>query len=185
MTVNSFVHYVHLNAQAQADVTWWYNFAQSWNGSSLLPASEPSQFVYSDTCGSWGCGATCNNQWFQVPWPAPLVSHTYRSQRAPPLFSQQPCGGLAGPVRGFAATRITPQSCTQLTRARQGTQSSYSHYASSPFSAFPSISQFQCTISKAFAIRQRRLVPQSPTTVLLSQPSGIPRSNSFQSHYWN
>ncbi len=85
MTVDSLDHYVHLNARARADVTWWYTFAQSWNGSSLLPAS---QFVYSDASGSWGCGATWNNQWFRVPWSAPWSAvHIAPKELAPIIIA--------------------------------------------------------------------------------------------------
>ena len=66
-TVKCLEHHVHLSARARADLAWWYTFLQIRNGISLLPAAEPSQSIYSDASGSWGCGATWGNQWFQIP----------------------------------------------------------------------------------------------------------------------
>ena len=61
-------HYVHLSAQARADLTWWHTFVQSWNGKSLLPEPEPAQSLYSDASGSWGFGALSEHDWFSAPW---------------------------------------------------------------------------------------------------------------------
>ena len=73
-TVKSLEHYIQLNAQACADITWWHLFAQSWNGTSLLPSAEPTQVTYSDASGSRGCGALCKTQWFYLQWPASWAS---------------------------------------------------------------------------------------------------------------
>ena len=62
-------HHVHLTAKVRADIAWWHAFSGPWNGVSLLPPAEPSQIVYSDVAGTWGCGASWSYQWFQVPWP--------------------------------------------------------------------------------------------------------------------
>ena len=68
-TVKVLDHHVHLTAKAQADIAWWHAFSRPWNGVSLLPPVEPSQIIYSDAAGTWGCGASWSYQWFQVPWP--------------------------------------------------------------------------------------------------------------------
>ena len=67
-TVVHLDHYVTLHAQARADIAWWHTFVQAWNGTSMIPAAEPSQFVYSDASGTCGCGARWGDAWFQIPW---------------------------------------------------------------------------------------------------------------------
>ena len=42
---------------ARADYAFWKCFLQSWSGSSFLPLPNPSHNVYSDTSGTYGCGA--------------------------------------------------------------------------------------------------------------------------------
>ena len=46
-------------------------FFGPWNGVSLLSllsAQTPAATIYSDTSGSWGCGAICQGHWFQLQW---------------------------------------------------------------------------------------------------------------------
>ena len=62
-------HWVHLNQAARAYIAWWHAFIQIWNGVSLLPCSCPPKIIISDASGSWGCGATYLNLWFQLQWP--------------------------------------------------------------------------------------------------------------------
>ena len=50
-------HWVHLNAPARADISWWHTFMDHWNGISLVPPAAPAYFIISDASGSWGCGA--------------------------------------------------------------------------------------------------------------------------------
>ena len=40
----------------------------SWNGISILPEVEPSDAVYLDASGRWGCGAFWGSSWFQIQW---------------------------------------------------------------------------------------------------------------------
>ena len=54
--------HVHLTAKVRAGIAWWHAFSGPWNGISLLPPAEPSQVIYSDAAGSWGCGASLNYQ---------------------------------------------------------------------------------------------------------------------------
>ena len=51
-TVAHLDHYVTLHAQARADIVWWHTFVHAWNGTSMIPAAKPSQFIYSDASGS-------------------------------------------------------------------------------------------------------------------------------------
>ena len=63
-------HYVRLNRQFQADLHWWKVFAEGWNGVALFPPTvEPSIEFASDASGHWGCGAWCQDRWWQLQWP--------------------------------------------------------------------------------------------------------------------
>ena len=42
---------------------------ETWNGVSVLPSPYSFTHIASDASGSWGCGALCNNQCFQLQWP--------------------------------------------------------------------------------------------------------------------
>ena len=39
------------------------------NGSALIPGSLDKEIILtSDASGSWGCGAWCGLEWFQLQW---------------------------------------------------------------------------------------------------------------------
>jgi len=63
---------LRLNLEARADIEWWCQFGLNWNGTSLLKAlaveGVPREELVSDASGSWGCGASWNNNWFQIRW---------------------------------------------------------------------------------------------------------------------
>jgi len=61
---------IRLNKACQADIAWWAEFLDSWNGVSFLhpPESLPMVEVTSDASGSWGCASWHGTGWFQVPW---------------------------------------------------------------------------------------------------------------------
>ena len=62
-------HWVRLNAGFRSDLLWWHLFLDTWNGVSILwdiHSSAPSVEVVSDASGTWGCGALCGSDWFQV-----------------------------------------------------------------------------------------------------------------------
>ena len=63
-------HHIRLNKEFQADLLWWKTFATHWNGTALiLDPNQPHPIVItSDASGSWGCGAWCDQQWFQLQW---------------------------------------------------------------------------------------------------------------------
>ena len=64
-------HHVRLSREARSDIEWWYRFAEEWNGVSLLRAQNrehPEVIITSDASGTWGCGAFCGHQWFQLQW---------------------------------------------------------------------------------------------------------------------
>ena len=65
--------FVRLNAAAQSDIEWWYQFGADWNGVAMMTAvnrvrPEHEVAMVSDASGSWGYGAVCNRQWFQLKW---------------------------------------------------------------------------------------------------------------------
>lgn len=70
-------YYTRLNREFRSDLYWWHTFLQKWNGVSLLRSTGsqlPDIVIQTDASGSWGCGALCQTQWFQWPWPAALAA---------------------------------------------------------------------------------------------------------------
>ena len=64
-------HFVRLNKEARADISWWAAFASRWNGIGLLSALgkvRPTVCLESDASGSWGCGAVWQHRWLQLEW---------------------------------------------------------------------------------------------------------------------
>ncbi len=63
---------VRLNLEARTDLEWWFQFGLNWNGTSLMRSLATSEnlqeSLLSDASGSWGCGATWNEKWFQLNW---------------------------------------------------------------------------------------------------------------------
>ena len=63
-------HHVRLNAEFQSDIQWWACFLPQWNGRAMFPQAQAAHSCWSDSSGSWGCGAVCTaGHWFQVEWP--------------------------------------------------------------------------------------------------------------------
>ena len=50
-------HFVRLGSGARADLAWWKCFLQSWSESLFSPLPNPAHHVYSNTSGTYGCGA--------------------------------------------------------------------------------------------------------------------------------
>ena len=70
-------HYVCLSLSSRADLEWWYQFASSWNGVAMMTMvrrENPDVILVSDASGSWGCGAYCDQNWFQLKWVEPMAS---------------------------------------------------------------------------------------------------------------
>ncbi len=61
---------LRLNTGFRADLAWWREFTQEWNGTSFIstPAHYPAAEITSDASGSWGCGAWYGESWFQIQW---------------------------------------------------------------------------------------------------------------------
>ena len=70
-------HFIRLNQAARSDIRWWYEFAESWNGTSMIIQAKkdnPDLVMTSDASGSWGCGAFFGKQWFMLQWPTGMES---------------------------------------------------------------------------------------------------------------
>ena len=81
-------HFIHLNADARADIEWWYHFLGLWNGVSLLSAlskEPPATTIYSDVSGHWGCGAICGHNWFQQKWDERSEPHHISIKELTPI----------------------------------------------------------------------------------------------------
>ena len=68
---SSLDHWVRLDTSFRSDLIWWHLFISDWNGTSLLLSHvlrPPEVTITSDASGSWGCGAFCEDQWFQRKW---------------------------------------------------------------------------------------------------------------------
>ena len=73
--VSDLDHFVRLNRDARSDIEWWFRFAGSWNGVSMLYQTghlRCSTSISTDASGSWGCGAFCGGKWFHLRWPPSL-----------------------------------------------------------------------------------------------------------------
>lgn len=64
-------HYVHLDGEARADLSWWHCLLSHWNGFMFFRhTTAPAAHVYSDASGSFGCGGVIlPSHWFQLQWP--------------------------------------------------------------------------------------------------------------------
>jgi hypothetical protein len=57
----------HLCTEFCSGLFWWHMFVDWWNGVSLLAAhiskQPPSTTLFTDTSGTWSCGATDGKHW--------------------------------------------------------------------------------------------------------------------------
>ena len=103
--VKSLDNHTHLSPAAHADISWWSTFIHSQNRISLLLQPSPSQHIYADAFGSWGCGALCGQEWFQVPWPSEWSEVNIAHKEMIPILLAIPAGA---PARGASAFSATP-----------------------------------------------------------------------------
>lgn len=72
--------FVRLSREARADIEWWYQFGQEWNGTAMMwhvSRASPQVILTSDASGGWGCGAWWETKWFQLQWQGLGESATY------------------------------------------------------------------------------------------------------------
>ena len=79
-------HWIRLDTAAKADLRWWAQLLQSWNGSSFFPNPIPTCHVYSDASGSYGCGALSEGLgWFRLAWPTSWVTIPITAKELVPI----------------------------------------------------------------------------------------------------
>ena len=68
-TVSRYEHRISLNAEAQADISWWLEFLPSWNGREKIHPPPITNFdieLATDASG-FGIGASFGDKWFSRP----------------------------------------------------------------------------------------------------------------------
>ena len=62
---------VRLNLDCRADLAWWSNYVDTWNGVALFPCLPVGPTLVSDVSSLWGCGVFCKSSGdrFQLQWP--------------------------------------------------------------------------------------------------------------------
>ena len=91
-------HYVRLSVEARSDIEWWFQYAQIWNGVSMmhLPnAAVPAAVLTSDASGKWGCGAYSGANWFMLPWSDLTAGHHITVKELVPIVL---AGAMWGPL---------------------------------------------------------------------------------------
>ena len=81
MSTKQLDHFIRLNADARSDIEWWWQFIETWNGTSAAPSlvsQQPEVSITADASGTWGCGAYYNTHWFQLPWNG-MLRHAHIS----------------------------------------------------------------------------------------------------------
>ena len=65
-------HWIKLDAEFHADLSWWDVFLPVWNARSMMDIHDPNWVptvsFSSDASGSWDCGAVWQQAWLQHPW---------------------------------------------------------------------------------------------------------------------
>ncbi len=72
--------FIRLSREARADIEWWHQFGQEWNGTAMMwhvSRGSPEVVLTSDASGCWGCGAWWETRWFQLQWQGLGESATY------------------------------------------------------------------------------------------------------------
>ena len=60
-------HRAQLSYDARQDISWWYQFMQTFNGKSTLLDSQPLECVFTDACNE-GAGGSFQGDWFYFNW---------------------------------------------------------------------------------------------------------------------
>jgi hypothetical protein len=83
-TVKKGHHHISLNADAKADIAWWYDFLPSWSRCNLIPESKniyASDLKLFSDASDIGFGAIYGTAWIQGSWSKwgdPMPSIDYR-----------------------------------------------------------------------------------------------------------
>ena len=81
-------NHIRLNTEFRSDLSWWHLFLDGWNGVSCLQTHTyalPDHTFYTDTSGTWGCGATEPPHWFQLKWPPSWSKFSIATKELQPI----------------------------------------------------------------------------------------------------
>ena len=81
-------HHIRLNTEFRSDLAWWVTFVDHWNGISFLQLTQqliPSENVFTDASGNFGCGAVWGRFWLQGQWPANWLSINIMTKELVPV----------------------------------------------------------------------------------------------------
>ena len=81
-------HYVRISLSSRADLEWWFHFASSWNGISIMTVVNkelPGEVLVSYASGSLGCRAYCGQNWFQIKWAGPMATYHITVKELAPI----------------------------------------------------------------------------------------------------
>ena len=118
-------HFIRLNRQCRADLSWWLEFGISWGGASTWPPPDPSVTCFTDASGSWGCGDILSEHpfhWFQLAWPAHWSNYHIAAKELVPVVI---AAALWGPQ--WAGRRVLFRSDNQSVVAAVNSGSSRDH----------------------------------------------------------
>ena len=118
-------HFIRLNKQCRADLSWWLEFGISWGGASTWPPPDPSVTCFTDASGSWGCGGILGEHpfhWFQLAWPAHWSNYHIAAKELVPVVI---AAALWGPQ--WAGRRVLFRSNNQSVVAAVNSGSSRDH----------------------------------------------------------
>ena len=89
-------HFIRLNASFCADLLWWQQFSESWNGVSVIPAlaAIDCMQVVSDASGLWGCGAIWGQNCCQLQWPQEWLPIPITAKELAPIVVASMLWGL-------------------------------------------------------------------------------------------
>lgn len=95
-------HWVQLREEFHSDLAWWKMFLEGWNGTGLFTQNSwnPGIVFTLDTSGSWGCGASWQEQWLQCRWAGAQKNGPY----CQPLTHTYPSNTVA--AIGHSETRL-------------------------------------------------------------------------------
>ncbi len=137
--------HIRLNRTCRADIAWWKEFLEQWNGKAFLcpPASLPTVELVSDASGSWGCGGVA---WEQlVPSSVGQESRQnfyYRERTAPHSSHLCDVGPRLAHPPGEMPVWQPSDSCSPPVQIKQGPEShapaQMPRFCGGPVGVFPS-----------------------------------------------
>ena len=97
-TVSSLEHYVTVNEEARADISWWSEFLPDWNGVEFLqehPVESPDLGLFSDA-SDLGFGCVYGKRWIYGDWREPWHSYPILEREFLPFGRRLLRGDVSG-----------------------------------------------------------------------------------------